>query len=124
MSRNAWQFCSKFTFLLILADIFFCEGVLAAPNDAEIAKGAVLNLHILVDQFGYRPGDAKVAVIRDPVAGFDKGDHFSPGSTYELRKVDSGEVVFSGSPKAWKSSATEASSGDRGWWFDFTSVST
>lgn len=124
MSKFAQQFWPQFTLSTILTGAFLSGTALAAPSDAEVAKGAVLNLHILVDQFGYRPGDAKVAVIRDPQAGFDKSDRFSPGSTYQLRKVDSGEVVFTGSPKPWKSSATEASSGDRGWWFDFSSINT
>ena len=80
--------------------------------------------HILVDQFGYRPEDAKVAVIRDPKNGFDAADHFSPGANYQVRRAADGEVVFSGSPQSWSGGAVEASSGDAGWWFDFGSVRT
>ncbi len=80
--------------------------------------------HLLVDQFGYRPGDSKVAVIRDPRVGYDSGDNFVPGGAYQVRSTDDGRIVFAGTPTAWKQGATEASSGDRGWWFDFSSVTT
>lgn len=78
--------------------------------------------HILIDQFGYLPDEAKVAVIRDPVLGYDKNDRFSPGDRYQLRRADSGDPVLSGAPKAWKAGAIDSLSGDRGWWFDFSSV--
>jgi len=78
--------------------------------------------HILVDQFGYRPGDPKVAVIRNPQVGYDRTDSFTPGPRYEVRRSGDGAVVFSASPSAWNSGALEASSGDSGWWFDFSSV--
>ena len=38
-----------------------------------------LSKYIVVDQFGYLPDSRKVAVIRDPQAGFDAGESFSPG---------------------------------------------
>ena len=78
--------------------------------------------HLLVDQFGYRPGDPKIAVVRDPQIGYDKADKFGPGSLYQIRSADDGHVVFAGMPAEWNSGATQASSGDRGWWFDFSSV--
>ena len=78
--------------------------------------------HLLVDQFGYRPDDAKIAVARDPQAGYDKADHYAPGALFQVRSADDGHVVFSGKPAAWDHGSTEASSGDRGWWFDFSPV--
>jgi hypothetical protein len=86
------------------------------------AKSIPFDAHILVDQFGYRPGDAKVAVIRDPKVGYDSADRFSPGSIYQIRRTSDGGVVFTGTPTAWNDGATESSSGDRGWWFDFSSL--
>jgi hypothetical protein len=82
-----------------------------------------LSAHLLVDQFGYRSSDPKVAVIRNPHVGFDSADTFSPGATYQLRKADDGTVVFSGAISPWNGGAVQASSGDNGWWFDFSSVS-
>jgi len=81
-----------------------------------------LEPHILVDQFGYRPQDPKVAVIRNPQVGYDRADTFIPGTRYQVRRVQDGGVVFSGTPTAWNGGALESSSGDVGWWFDFSSV--
>lgn len=39
---------------------------------------ATLDLRILVDQFGYRPADQKVAVIKSPQVGFDRTNAFNP----------------------------------------------
>ncbi len=81
------------------------------------------NRHILVDQFGYRPGDPKVAVIRDPQSGYDANDHFVAGVRYQVRHAADGSLVFEGLTKPWNKGVVESSSGDRGWWFDFSSVS-
>jgi endoglucanase len=86
------------------------------------SRGVRFDRHILVDQFGYLPADSKVAVIRDPQAGYDTRDRFTPGDVYEVRRSSDAAVVFSGRPVAWNHGAVEASSGDRGWWFDFSTV--
>ncbi|MEJ0099081.1 MAG: glycoside hydrolase family 9 protein [Pseudomonadota bacterium] len=96
-------------------------GAQAPPVPRGIA-GVPFEPHILVDQFGYRPPDRKVAVIRDPRVGFDAAEHFKPGVKYQVRKVEDGSVVFSGEPAAWQGGKVDASSGDAGWWFDFSSV--
>ena len=85
-------------------------------------KDIPLNLHILVDQFGYRPGDPKVAVIRSPEQGFDVADKFKPGDLYEVRPVSGGDAVYIGGLDQWGGGLAEESSGDRGWWFDFSTV--
>ena len=81
--------------------------------------------YIVVDQFGYRP-DAieKIAVIRNPVTGFDHAESFSPGGTYALVDASNDNQVFTASPVAWNSGAEDASSGDQTWWFDFSSYNT
>jgi hypothetical protein len=91
---------------------------------ATVAEHVPLDHHILIDQFGYLPDEAKVAVIRDPQWGFDKNDRFAPGDHYEVRRVDDGTSVQGGAPTPWKGGAIDSLSGDRGWWFDFSSVST
>ncbi|MFZ4506580.1 MAG: glycoside hydrolase family 9 protein [Fimbriimonas sp.] len=80
--------------------------------------------NIRVDQFGYLPSQVKVAVIADPKLGFNSGDHYTPPATLELRERVSGKVVFSAKPTVWANGKTHEDSGDRGWWFDFTSVQT
>jgi hypothetical protein len=78
---------------------------------------------IVVDQFGYLPDSEKIAVIRDPQTGFDSGTDFVPGSSYAL--VDaSGTQVYKAAPTAWNGGAVHAQSGDKAYWFDFTTVTT
>ena len=79
--------------------------------------------YITTDQFGYLPGAKKIAVIRDPQVGFDADESFSPGNLYAVVKAGTGERVYSGAVIAWNSGMTDASSGDRAWHFDFSSVS-
>src|SRR5262249_52307846 len=78
---------------------------------------------IVLDQFGYRTKDEKIAVIRSPVKGFDAGPAFTPGPRYALVRA-SGEPtkVFEAAPRPWRDGMVDPSSGDRAWWFDFSSV--
>jgi hypothetical protein len=83
--------------------------------------------HIKVDQFGYLPASKKVAIIADPQAGFNAAEAFSPGTgvnQYQVRRWSDDVVVYSGTITAWNGGATHTQSGDRGWWFDFSSVTT
>jgi len=93
------------------------------PAD-QAAAALPLNHHILVDQFGYRPEDPKVAVVRTPHAGYDASDAFAPGERYEVRRASDGAVVHSGRLQPWNGGAVEDSSGDSGWWFDFSTLKT
>ncbi len=86
--------------------------------------GQALTKYIVVDQFGYRPVSSKVAVIRDPQVGFDADESFTPGAIYQVINVASNVSVFQGSPIIWNSGATNMQSGDKCWWFDFSSVTT
>jgi hypothetical protein len=95
-----------------------------ASTPAGAAAGIPFVANILVDQFGYRPNDPKVAVIRNPHVGYDNAQRFVPGSSYQVRRVSDGSVAFSGALTQWNLGAIEASSGDSGWWFDFSSVVT
>ncbi len=79
---------------------------------------------IVVDQFGYRPPAEKIAVVRNPKTGFDSATHFMPGAKYALVNADTGSTAFEAAPVAWNSGATDSSSGDQAWRFDFSSVTT
>jgi hypothetical protein len=96
---------------------------IVARRMAAVNGQPAFDHHIVVDQFGYRPHDAKFAVIRSPEVGFDANDKFSPGQKYELRRAIDGTVVYAGAPSAWNVGKVDNSAGDRGWWFDFSSVS-
>jgi endoglucanase len=87
---------------------------LTDPNDWQIPT------YIFVDQFGYRPQDTKVAVISDPQQGFNAADSYTPAQTLELRRASDDSVAFTGKPTPWNNLAVQGSSGDRGWWLDFT----
>lgn len=81
-----------------------------------------LSPYIVVDQFGYLPGDQKIAVLRDPQQGWDETESFAPGNTYALVESPSGNQVLTGSSVPWNGGATDPSSGDKAFWFDFSSV--
>jgi endoglucanase len=94
------------------------------PAHLSAALHFPIDHHILADQFGYLPDETKIAVIRDPQLGYDQHDHFTPGDRYQVRRADNAESVLTGTPTPWKAGAVDALSGDRGWWFDFSSVTT
>jgi endoglucanase len=77
---------------------------------------------IVTDQFGYLPDYAKIAVIRNPEVGFDASLLFTPGAKYALMNAKTGDTIFQSAPVAWRNGAIDASSGDKAWHFDFTSV--
>src|SRR5258707_11184693 len=71
-----------------------------APPFVSCEKTPVNEL-IRVDQFGYRPAAKKVAVLVDPVEGWNADDQLTPGSTYEVRSWADGKLMLSGAPKPW-----------------------
>ena len=79
--------------------------------------------YIMVDQFGYRPKDSKVAVIVDPHQGYNAADSYVPGQAMEVRKWSDNTVVYVGTPEKWNNGEIQYTSGDRGYWFDFSEVS-
>lgn len=79
---------------------------------------------IHVDQFGYWPNAEKVAVLSNPQVGFNAAESYSPAATLELRNADTDAIVFTASPEIFDGGQTDFMSGDQGWWFDFSSVTT
>ncbi|MGB7963876.1 MAG: glycoside hydrolase family 9 protein [Propionicimonas sp.] len=77
---------------------------------------------IVVDQFGYRTKDQKVAVLRRPVTGYDSGSTYTPGSEIKLIEASGGARVFSAGSVAWNDGEPDPDSGDMAWWFDFSEV--
>jgi len=93
-------------------------GAAAGPR----ASAAEETRLIAIDQFGYRPGDRKFAVLADPVEGFNRDATYSPSKVLEVRRWKDDTIVFSGQSAAWNAGELQASSGDRGWWFDFSEL--
>jgi len=113
----------KLTAVLLLAG----AAALAETASAGVAlpcapKG--FSHFIVVDQFGYTPAMAKVAVIRSPVVGYDAAQKFAPGAIYQVVDAQSCAVVFEGDPEIWNGGKIDPSSGDKAWLFDFSAVKT
>lgn len=82
--------------------------------------------HLKIDQFGYPENSNKICVINNPVQGFDflAGDFYVPGGVLQVRKSGTNEIVHSGPATSWHSGATYDQSGDKLWWYNFSSVIT
>ena len=89
-----------------------------------VSSAVAQDVFITVDQFGYRPDAKKVAVLRSPEVGLDASLSYTPGEALEVVDSASAKVVFSGAPVAFQEGAVDTASGDKIWWFDFSSVST
>ncbi len=103
-----------------------CWMMIASLTAYSLPPGATTK-HIKIDQFGYLPNSKKVAVIVDPQTGYNAAESFSPGTganQYQVRDWLTDAVVYSGTLTAWNSGGTHTQSGDKGWWFDFSSVTT
>lgn len=82
---------------------------------------------IRIDQFGYLQNARKVAVIVSPQVGLNAGTPFNASigpNQYQVRRWTDDAVVFMGTLQTWKDGVTQAQSGDKGWWFDFSTVNT
>ncbi|MGH7269283.1 MAG: glycoside hydrolase family 9 protein [Polyangiaceae bacterium] len=95
-----------------------------ASTDASADAGSLMDPqpvspYIVVDQFGYRTSAEKIAVVRSPQIGFDTSS-FTPGAMYALVDAHTGQKVQEAAPAQWNAGATDPSSGDKAWWFDFS----
>ncbi len=84
----------------------------------------VASAYICVDHFGYNENDKKIAVLRDPVSGFDSTESYSAAAMYDVKKASDSTVIASFAPVQWKGGAKHDQSGDKCWWLDFSSVTT
>ncbi|MEM7514183.1 MAG: glycoside hydrolase family 9 protein, partial [Bacteroidota bacterium] len=103
--------------LLRILFTLLCTSFLAVPLSLAQTNGTI---HI--DQFGYYPFAPKVAVISNPVNGFNAAGNFSPTASYQIRSAQTDEVVFEASLTAWNNGQIHDQSGDKVWWFDFSSL--
>jgi hypothetical protein len=77
---------------------------------------------IVIDQFGYREQARKTAVIRVPQTGSDAPSSYVPGTNFQIIDKATGTAIHSGAPTAFDGGKTDAASGDKIWWFDFSNV--
>ncbi len=90
----------------------------ADVNDDRIEMSDFIHL----DQFGYMRSAQKVAVLANPVEGFNSGSSTERGTVLEVRRALDDEVVYTGNIEEWNEGEVHEQSGDRGWWFDFSSL--
>lgn len=80
--------------------------------------------YIMVDQFGYLTNARKVAVLRMPRTGFDANSpQFWPQQVSVVNSA-TGATVYTWWPVEWNTRATDPSSGDQVWHFDFSNITT
>lgn len=95
------------------------ESAVTTPSEA-------LSEFIVVDQFGYLPGSEKVAVLRDPVTEMGQvasAKDYTPSATYRVMNAETDTSELEGAATAWNAGAEHEQSGDKAWWFDFSSLS-
>jgi len=85
---------------------------------------AQVSSFIHTDQFGYHVNADKVAVLSNPVTGYNAALSYSPPTAIQLRDATTDLVVFTANISVWNSGNTHNQSGDKGWWFDFSSFKT
>jgi hypothetical protein len=123
----------RLSFYLFLTQYLFTSAILNKavamsmrnPNVTQLENNTLppaLSKYIVVDQFGYRPESRKTAVIRNPVIGYDSLEVYLPGSNYAIVDSENGKQVLKGTISEWNKGATDASSGDKAWWFDFSAL--
>ncbi|MEP7168714.1 MAG: glycoside hydrolase family 9 protein [Bacteroidota bacterium] len=87
-----------------------------------LSQPGTVDNHIKVDQFGYPRFAQKIAVISNPQTGYNANLPFTPGASYQLRKKGTNALIYSATITSWNAGATHLQSGDKAWWFDFSSV--
>lgn len=103
---------------------FYFFFVLFCLHLSAFAAPTTIDEHIKIDQFGYQPDSKKIAVISNPITGYNAPDTFFPAVTYEVRDWNTDAVVFTNSVMIWKAGMPHTQSGDQVWHFDFTPLTT
>lgn len=83
-----------------------------------------LKEQIIIDQFGWRPDDKKIAVFANPIKGLNSCITYIPGDTFYVKRLDDNVTVFKGLTTSWKNKAVDPISGDQVWNGDFSELKT
>ncbi len=135
------KWLAKIIGLSLAAIITFSSIILIScgmTNSALSYRSSVnKNLTILVDQFGYRPDDQKVAVIIQSVnpepdsedSSLDTDTEFPAiadylSDTYQVISLATSSSVYEAKTSIWNQGEVHSQSGDRAAWFDLSSVHT
>ena len=95
--------------------------VVSLVSFAAGAEGTITP-QITVDQFGWLPRSAKVAILADPVKGQNAGETYQPGDRFEIRREPEGTTAFRGATRPWNGGKVSELAGDRVWYADFSDL--
>ncbi len=112
MTRVSRFISALFLFIILLSGLSFC-----APVSEQV----------IVDQFGWRAGSKKVAILAKPITGQNSGAAFTlpaNGAAFEVRRALDNSTAYAGTVTSYNAGATNAQSGDQVCWADFTSFAT
>ncbi|MEM7103965.1 MAG: glycoside hydrolase family 9 protein [Bacteroidota bacterium] len=87
-------------------------------------SGQSISPFIHIDQFGYHPEATKVAVISNPIVGFNGNLSYAPPGLFEIRNANDDSPIGQYAPEVWNAGGTHFQSGDQGWWLDFSDLTT
>lgn len=100
-------------------------GIITLMTPGGCAAAPTVSEQIMVDQFGWRAGaPRKVAVFANPVKGQNAAHAYTPGPTFQIRRVADNTIVFTGNVAPWHNGDINPQSGDRAWWGDFSALRT
>ena len=93
---------------------------------AAVKRAQAVNYvpNIKIDQFGYKPSDQKIAVLSNPITGYNNTYTYTPSATIKVKNAITHATVLSAAPTIWNTGATHTASGDKAWWFDFSALIT
>jgi len=97
----------------------------STPGDQPPTFDPATARQVIVDQFGWRTTDTKVAIMAEPVLGYNNVVSYTlpaHGAAFQVRRVSDDSVAFSGTVTRWNEGATDGQSGDKVCWADFSSL--
>lgn len=94
------------------------------PLEDRLVPAGQLSELLVVDQIGWRTDAQKIAVFADPVNGQNSSLSYTPGNSFQVRRVSDDGVAYTGSVTQWNNGNVHAQSGDRAWQGDFSSLTT
>jgi hypothetical protein len=127
--RRIWAL-PKPIFVLLIAigtvAIIIISSCVQTPSAVPPQTQGNLSTYILIDQFGYRPKDSKVAVIVQSLVDTKTGEPGLPAQlsdSYQVVNAENQQSVYESKAEIWQDGAIHEQSGDRAAWFNFSSVS-
>lgn len=117
-------------FMVVLISLLTCLAVVITRYEQSqsvsyFQVSGDLSPYILVDQFGYRCRDPKVAVIVQPLPNPKLGNLTFPSlltDQYQVFSSNSNNPVYEAAAQIWQNGSIHDQSGDQTAWFDFSSV--